>query len=625
MKRILATLGIGGTLVLGGITLTTPDTPSAQPALSQRVSIETHKVPGGQFNFGDVPEYTLDVSETGVMSISTEGKTFSLEPAETKLEGKVKDTKSPLIAVSPKTEGVLIDKAWGNGTQIELTSDEKKLSKVVKLGQTYAANPKGEYLEISFTLGGDFIVPDGIYTERVEIAENVWLEKGKAWDSSLGDEANDISNQNYTDVQIEIVNGVLIKRIPIEWFKNTIFPVYTDAVFTFGTKELLDSSVRNRVVTYKTNTDSYVTCWSDNTDATTEGRCSASTVSGTDITTGSTVDFVSDMVINRFGGCAAGNDRWVVAYTEDLAEDRLYIRVASSTGTTINGFGTAQLATTSTSTIPTCAYVSTDTIIVASGYQGNHFDVLACTINANYTVTCGTTKRFFVSGANERINPSCGIVDTNRFICYHDINGSLPYLALGSVSGTSITAIATTTNFTTGNSVANGNNLIAENNTFSLLWRNTSTNRIHLMVGTTSASGIGIGSTTTVLTATTTNSTEVFSLITKSSNEALAFMQYGATDAVDTRLVVIPITLNFSTKTFSTSTAEQVDVTTDPGSLHAAKIGDCKFAFVWEDDNDTNDLFGIIGDTTGCETFPPNVFIKDGMVFIKDAKLFLKD
>lgn len=31
-----------------------------------------------------------------------------------------------------------------------------------------------------------------------------------------------------------------------------------------------------------------------------------------------------------------------------------------------------------------------------------------------------------------------------------------------------------------------------------------------------------------------------------------------------------------------------------------AKIGDCKFLFAWEDDNDTSDLFSIIGDTTGC-------------------------
>lgn len=598
MKKQIATLGIAGTLIFGGAIGIDLSTDSLVTTLDTRVTLNE------KMKFGDFPLHTVDIKDNGEIAIKVDGKVYALTPKEAKQESKDLFLEFENTEKSSKIKDV-----WGSGSDIEIKNTAHSVSKVASFTEDFLKTiPEGaKYIEVSFDLGGDWNVPNGTYDSRFEIEKDVWLEKSLAWDSSLGDEENDIPNGNYVDIEVEIKDGVLTKKIPVEWLKNAVYPIYTDAVFTFGTKELVDTGPSAYSSVVKIGTDKYLHCWVDNSDASAEGRCMVATVVGTDSTFGSVSNFAADVISSTNQAsdvCSVGTDRWVAVYGEDgVTKDIGVARVGSSTGTTINGFGTALTFLNATTTFPACTQVDTDTIVI--GYGDNPGSgtriakAIACTIGSNYTLTCGSSVNLetFTTAGNGSF--SCTTLQTNKFICGYlsGASGSPSRLGAGTVSGTTITLGATTT--VSGNfSASFGHSLISPTtDRFAYHWTESSATREHLVLGSVSGTTITLGATTTPIIATTTSFS---SLTTIDSDSAFLFYQQGVTDAATTFLAAIPIELNFGSLTFSTSTAETVDVTTDPGSLQAVKISDCKFAFVWEDDNDTNDLFSIIGDTVGC-------------------------
>lgn len=189
-------------------------------------------------------------------------------------------------------------------------------------------------------------------------------------------------------------------------------------------------------------------------------------------------------------------------------------------------------------------------------------------------------------------------------------------IGAGTVSGTTITLGATTT-AVAGVSAANldtiGHSLISPTtDKFAYIYHDTGIGGSPIRMGLGSVSGTTITlSATSTMMATTTS---FDALVAVDSDSAFWMGQWGVTDAATTFLAAVPIELNFGALTYSTSSAETIDVGTDPGSLHVAKIGDCKFAFVWEDDNDTSDLFAEIGDLVSC----PLNFFQDIIWFNED-------
>jgi hypothetical protein len=171
------------------------------------------------------------------------------------------------------------------------------------------------------------------------------------------------------------------------------------------------------------------------------------------------------------------------------------------------------------------------------------------------------------------------------------------FVFAGTVSGTVVTLGATTT--VTRTDVDNiGHVLISPTTDKFVLTYSGANGASPVMMGLGSISGtnITLGATSTFM-ATTTSFTAIASI---DADSAVWMGQWGVVDQPTTFLAAVPIELNFGALTYSTSSAETINVGTDPGSLHLAKISDCKFAFVWEDDNDTNDLFAEIGDLVGC-------------------------
>jgi hypothetical protein len=556
-----------------------------------------------------VPSHSVDVRDNGQIDILVGPKKYSLTPDATEFNTKEqKNTKYLFLGFDTSDDTVKIKDVWGNGSDIEIKNTGKSVSKVVSFTEDYLKTiPDGaEYLEVSFDMTGDWGLTNGIHDKRIEIDENVWLEKSLAWDSSLGDPENEIPNSNYIDIQTEIKDGKFIKRIPVSWLKTAVFPVYTDAVFTFGTKELADVGPSSFVSTWAIGTNKQVTCWSDNADTSVEGECLVSSISGSDLTFGSVSQFDDD--ITNFNSCSAGDDRWVVIYNEDLTNDNTKARVASSTGTTINGFGTAStIAATTTGAIASSDCILVDTNMVVFVYALNPTpatnrseEAIACTINADYTLTCGSAAPIEAHTLAAGTAISSAKLDTNKFVySYQPGAAGTPHrVGAGTVSGTTITLGATTT-INTGITTT-GHSLISPGvDKFAVHWT-AGGSPMSLALGTVSGTTITLGATTTPIIATTTSFS---SLIGIDSDSAFLMYQQGATDAGTTFLAAIPIELNFGTLTFSTSTAETIDTTTDPGSLHAALIDACSFAFVWEDDNDTNDLFAEIG-TIACPVVP---------------------
>jgi hypothetical protein len=551
------------------------------------------------------PSHHVEVSDNGLIELVVGGdKRYGIMPTRA-----ADNSKGLFLTIASKEQEATIKDAFGTGSEIIVKNTPRSFSKVVSFTEDFLKDipEDAEFVEVSFDLSG-WNVPDGTYTERVQLQQDVWLEKALAWDSSEGD-----PNQNYTDVEFVIENGTLTKRIPVEWLKTAVFPIYTDATFTFGTKELADAGPSSYVATVPIGTDKATLCWTDSADTAVEGECLISSVSGTDLTFGSVFQFADDInsaVGDNFDTCAAGDDRWVVVYNEDLAtEDSTMARIASSTGTVINGFGTASTLTAST-TGATCVQVDTDTIVFS--YSNNTIpnsnrttQAKACTISADYTLTCGsavTLEPYSTSAGQDNV---CAKLDTNKFICSYQsgVSGSFLRLGAGTVSGTTITLGATTT--INGGTANEGHNIISPTtDKFAVHWTESSAVQQRFALGTVSGTIITLGATTTAIIATTTSFSSIVSIDT---NSAFLYYQQGATDAATTFLAAIPTQLNWSTLTFSTSSAETVDATTDPGSLHAAKIGECKILFAWEDDNDTNDLFAKVA--TCASSFSPWQFM----------------
>lgn len=547
------------------------------------------------------PSHTVEVSDNGLIELVVAGdKRYGIMPSDA--AGK---DKGLFLDIESSEKEVTIKEAFGSGSEITIKNTPRSFSKVVSLTEDFLKTvPKNaQYVEVSFDLNG-WEVPDGAYTERIQLQKDVWLEKALAWDSSEGDPHNDIPNSNYTDVEFVIADGKLTKRIPIEWLKTAQFPIYTDATFTFGTKELADVGPIGTVDVLPIGTDKAAICWTDNANASQEGRCLVATVSGTDLTFGSISDFSADTVgtsnNQAMGACPAGNDRWVVMFADDADSDDGTARVASSTGTTINGYGTAfDFDDGVLVGYPVCAYVATDKVIIAwSDGTNTSAQVVACDIASNYTLSCGSVETFRDT-ANIPLDMSCAATGTDKFICtYSEANVFSGNITAGSVSGTTITLGAEVPSFLKsdlGHTITSP----AEDKFFVVDPQSSNAGAL----GTISGVTITLGATTTAILATTTSFVAVTSI---NENQVVFMFQQGATDAATTFLSAIPIELDFNTLTFSTSTAEQIDATTDPGSLHAAQISTCKFLFAWEDDNDTNDLFAVVGDLVGCGAVAPD-------------------
>jgi hypothetical protein len=590
MRRILAAL-TATTILAGGIAIEDIATADVVATLNDPITLNEAM----KFR---APSHTVEVSDNGLIEIIVGGeKRYSILPSDA--AGKDKG----LLLDIENAKDVTIKDAFGTGSEIILKNTPRSFSKVVSFTEDFLKTvpEDAKYVEVSFDLSG-WEVPDGSYTERIQLQQDVWLEKALAWDSSEGDPDNDIPNSNYTDVEFVIADGKLTKRIPVEWLKTATFPIYTDATFTFGTKELFDTGAVGTMDVFPIATDKAAICWHDNADASQEGQCLVATVFGTDLTFGSVSDFSADTVganNSANGGCSAGTDRWVVVFADDADSDDGTARVASSTGTTINGYGTALDFFNAASTIaPTCTYVSTDKIVIAySDSPGSDAEVIACTIGTDYTLTCGTPQIMRDNTANIPSDLSCSTLDTDKFICQYSTAGNNNYLTVGTVSGTTITLgieqpISNSDIDTLGHTI-----ISPAADKFALIWGANGQSNRYFALGTVSGTTITLGATTTPIIATSTSFT---SLMNIDATRAALVYQQGATDAATTFLAAIPIELDFGTLTFSTSSAETVDATTDPGSLHAAQISTCKFLFAWEDDNDTNDLFAVVGDLVGC-------------------------
>lgn len=573
--------------------------------------------------FKDIPEHTVDVSSDGKIDIKVSDKTYSLIPKEVKLDKQVtpKDTKAP-ADLTNTTKDATVKDIYGVGTDIKVSNTERSVTKVVSFTETYLATiPKGaEFVEVSFDMVGDWTLPNGIYTSRIEIEPNVWMEKSLAWDSSRGDPQNDIPNGNYTDISIEVLDGVFTKRIPVSWLKTASFPIYTDATFTFGTKALVDTGVVSTQNVVSIGTDKYVQCWIDNADASAEGQCVVATVSGTTATYGSVSDFTADAISSfaRHGTCAAGTDRWVVTYSDDADLDDGTARVATSTGTTINGYGPEfDFLNGVAISNSECAYVSTDRIIIAYDNNSSAKDitVVACNISATQTLTCGVPVIMVNGSAGASLaGSSCASIGTDKFVCMTSSDVNFGGVVVGTISGTSTITLGTEKRVDRINQVnLSGHNIVSPANDKFVLSYARSNNASIMALGTVSGTTITLGATTTVMATSTLNYT--LGVDYTDADSGFMWWQEGLLDAGATKFSVIPVEFNFTSRTFSTSTSETINTSTDVASTDAVKIGDCKYVFVWEDNNDTGDLFSVIGDTAGCEAPPSSATPDNGIIW----------
>lgn len=195
------------------------------------------------------------------------------------------------------------------------------------------------------------------------------------------------------------------------------------------------------------DTDTAVAAVQQTSDSSGEARIFSvnSGSSGSTITLGTTNTFTTD-VPRWMNICSLTVDEGTFAlfYENQTDSDNLKVQIATTTGTTINGYTTAEnVATTPGNDIlPSCAKLDDDKVVVTWQDQAPAPDTLEgriLTIDDSENVTFGTQVTIF---ADDPLNIVTRKVDSTRFVTVFGDNNATDdgTSVLSSFSGTTITA-----------------------------------------------------------------------------------------------------------------------------------------------------------------------------------------
>lgn len=477
----------------------------------------TYKI--GVKNFQD--EFKENIIDDKPLQYKLDDKYISFKPTEMKWDNVVLTTAKSSIKDDKKYSSI-----FGRGIDLKMKTGERVWSKIISIDKlnNLGKIPDGtEFLEIEYEVDTNFIINGWNKKDIIEITETTrlgdysYIEPAYSWDSynetickekeicedicdidCVSDlDGCDVCECNTEEVCETYNNKVQIKsyfknkddkliytkQIPVEWIKTAQFPIRTDADITYGTAKRMSmsNSEHHNIVVLE---NQFVLC----STVTSSLYCQAATVSGTTITTGTSVyidtDVETDSTYSQVGACKLGADKFVVVYADDGAGDDGYAEVMTVSGTTITEGNFQEFHSTDVESLD-CAQLDTDkyaifynnetggdddwyVIATVSGTTSSfgtpaeissthHYGRRAAQLGTDSAVYCyeSVTDACRVCDATGTVF-SCGSVaayDSHTYftsigvasladdyfaVTWH-ADSSYRYLALGSVSGTTIT------------------------------------------------------------------------------------------------------------------------------------------------------------------------------------------
>ena len=593
---------LGGAYVLAA-PIGAPTQPDPSFTVQKGVSVES----AIRFGFDTLEGYTATIKESITkdfpIKYSEGGGFISFKPTiirwDTGLSVRsvINRDKSDSTPAKINDRGFSYKGAFGTDidVEIEIFNDSfNKTTKINSLAVLGVIPVDAQFLELEFEIKTDYSLPQGIVTKKISLTELSSLQPAGVWDSSIDQRSLVVESEI-----IEIGNKLfLMKRIPVDWLKTATFPILTDSTITFGTESQFDSSVVNDTEIETLTDDTFVVCWTDDTDTTEEGKCRVGTVSGTTPTYGTTVQFVSDSgPVGQIDVCAIGTDRFAVVYPDDGQLDDGFIRVASTTGTTINGFGTAIEFETGDTEYPACTEISTDKVFIGYNDEGASDTAkgVVCDIDGDELPACGTptdvavTDFFWEEG-------HCDTLDTDKFACAYgagDTNSA--FAVAGTVSGTTIT-FGTPVEFSATNTTFAVDIAVMKDSTtdFVTVIHNQPENQGNAFACTVSGTAVTCGD---FLNFTGTDGGQWPSITEVDATNFV--IGNSASSVANDPGVAYTCEANFSTRVITCDAKTQFS-SSDTEYTSATLLSTCKVAISFQDEGDAaNDGKMIVGDVTG--------------------------
>jgi len=394
------------------------------------------------------------------------GKKLTLKPVSFGFDEKItaKNSKG-----SRKDNIVSYKRVFGEGIDIEIETTKMRWRKKIKINSLDDLDiPDGaEFLEIKFELETTFDIEgwdkesELEFTKAIKIGEESQIESIKSWDSSpevLDKDGNPIDKQQTHIGVLSKEDGklYLTKKLPVEWLREAVFPIWTDVEIAYGTTYAFNSAATISPAIAALDSTHIVVAFQDAGDSN-QGKAIIGVISSTDIITfGSEYVFNSGQIstVYQTGLGALDSTHFVIVYTDsgNNAKGTAIIGTVAS-GDEIS-YGSEYVFSSNTSTeYNSVAIIDSTHFVVAYGEnQANTGEAIIGTVSSGNEIAYGTEYEFN-SATSKYINIS--LLDSTHFVIVYKDDGGDDYgeAIVGVISSTDVITFDTgeTTAFVEGN------------------------------------------------------------------------------------------------------------------------------------------------------------------------------
>ena len=342
-------------------------------------------------------------------------------------------------------QGVIYRNAYGEHSNIGVlthTTLWRKILSLYSLEELGQIPDNAQYLEIPFEINTTYNIHNLSSSElkidgKIKLGEKSWIKKSKAWDIRKETIYKDngspevIENKIIIDSFLKQENGKLyfIKRIPIEWLKSAMFPIFTDVDITYGSESEFEANATLYTRVAAIDTNKFVVVYNDAG----AGQARVATVSETTITWGTESEFCADTVatIGRLDVCKLDTDKFVVVYQDDAADDDGFARVGTVSTTTISWGTAVEFSNNNNAEWTCCCPLGTDKFVAVWNVDvDDNGKARVCTVSGSI-ITADNTIATFNAAQTNRI--SVAEMASDKFVVLFDDNIGAALLMCGTV------------------------------------------------------------------------------------------------------------------------------------------------------------------------------------------------
>jgi len=325
--------------------------------------------------------------------------------------------------------------ALGTGISIEASVSRDRWRKEVVIDSLVALGtiPVGaEFLEIGFEIETDFDIPewDGKseyqFNTAIELTELTRIESIKTWDSHVIPEPKEGEEREEHFLRcagfIRVVDGktYLVKRIPVDYLQNAVYPVITDTVISYGAEYEFNAVTTDYISCAALDSTHFVVGYRD-AGGGNFGHAKIGVVTGNAIAYGAEYEF--NAATTNYISCAALDaTHFVVGYRDDGGDTFGHAKIGVVSSGDEIAYGAEYEFNAAATTNISCAALDSTNFVV--GYQDAGGDTFG---HAKIGVVTGNAIAY---GAEYEFNAaatsyiSCAALDATHFVVgYQDAGG----------------------------------------------------------------------------------------------------------------------------------------------------------------------------------------------------------